>query len=130
MTVQEQIKMDMVNAMKSKDAMKTSLLRVVISEFNRIGKVVSDEIAIKEIRRLCENAKIMKNDYEIEVLETYLPTMLTEDEIKLVVSEIVNINGFSSMKDMGKVMGELKKHAKSSQIDNNIASKIVKELLV
>lgn len=130
MTVQEQIKTDMVNAMKSKDAMKTSLLRVVISEFNRIGKVVSDEVAIKEIRRLCENAKIMKNDYEIEVLETYLPTMLGDNEIKLVVTEIINANNFSGMKDMGKVMGELKKHAKSSQIDNSIASKIVKELLV
>ena len=130
MTVQEQIKSDMVNAMKSKDAMKTSLLRVVISEFNRIGKVVSDEVAIKEIRRMCENAKLMKNDYEINILESYLPKMLGDDEIKLVVTEIISANNFSGMKDMGKVMGELKKHEKSSQIDNSIASKIVKELLV
>lgn len=130
MTVQEQIKTDMVNAMKNKDVMKTSLLRVVTSEFNRINKVVSDEVAIKEIRRLCENAKLMKNDYEVNELESYLPTMLKDDEIKLVVKEIIDANSFSGMKDMGKVMGELKKHAKSSQIDNSIASKIVKELLV
>ena len=129
MTVQEQIKTDMVNAMKNRDVMKTSLLRVVTSEFNRIDKVVSDEVAIKEIRRMCENAKLMKNDYEVGVLESYLPTMLKEDEIKLVVKEIIDANSFSGMKDMGKVMVELKKHAKSSLIDNSIASKIVKELL-
>ncbi len=129
MTVQEQVKKDMVNAMKNKQNDKVSLLKVVIGEFNRIGKDLSDDKAIKEIRSMCENAKQMNNQFEVEVLEKYLPVMLDEEETRMIVVSIIEAQNYSSMKDMGKVMGQLKTHLKSAQIDNKLASNIVKDLL-
>jgi hypothetical protein len=138
MTLQETIKNDLVVAMKSKNVETTSLLRVVLGEFstvasrmpNNIDKVLSDDLAVKEIRRMHENAKLMQNQFEIDTLDKYLPKMLSEDDIKNIVSKIISENNFSGVQNMGKVMMEIKKHPNSTMIDNKIASNIVKELLV
>jgi uncharacterized protein YqeY len=124
--------------MKSKNVETTSLLRVVLGEFstvasrmpNNIDKVLSDDLAVKEIRRMHENAKLMQNQFEIDTLDKYLPKMLSEDDIKNIVSKIISENNFSGVQNMGKVMMEIKKHPNSTMIDNKIASNIVKELLV
>lgn len=125
MTLQEQIREDMVDAMKSKDTQTVSLLRVVAGEFGRVGKDLSDEQALKVIRKMSENAKELGNQKEVEILDKYLPQMLDENQITLLVNEIIHQNGYSGMKDMGKVMSQLK----SPQIDGKISSKIVKEML-
>jgi uncharacterized protein len=138
MTLQETIKNDLVVAMKSKNVETTSLLRVVLGEFstvasrmpNNTDKVLSDDLASKEIRRMYENAKLMQNQFEMDTLDKYLPKMLSEDDIKNIVSKIISENNFSGVQNMGKVMMEIKKHPNSTMIDNKIASNIVKELLV
>lgn len=138
MTLQETIKNDLVVAMKSKNVETTSLLRVVLGEFstvasrmpNNTDKVLPDDLAIKEIRRMYENAKLMQNQFEMDTLDKYLPKMLSEDDIKNIVSKIISENNFSGVQNMGKVMMEIKKHPNSTIIDNKIASNIVKELLV
>jgi len=130
MTVQENVNVDMVTAMKNREIEKASLLKVVMGEFSRIGKVLSDEAALKEIRKMHENAKQLKNEFEINILGAYLPQMLNEIEIKSIVKTIIDANNFTTMKEMGRIMGELKRHPNAAQIDNSIASKIVKELLV
>lgn len=138
MTLQETIKNDLVVAMKSKNVETTSLLRVVLGEFstvasrmpNNTDKVLPDDLAIKEIRRMYENAKLMQNQFEMDTLDKYLPKMLSEDDIKNIVSKIISENNFSGVQNMGKVMMEIKKHPNSTMIDNKIASNIVKELLV
>jgi len=137
MTLQETIKNDLVVAMKSKNVETTSLLRVVLGEFstvasrmpNNTDKVLPDDLAIKEIRRMYENAKLMQNQFEMDTLDKYLPKMLSEDDIKNIVSKIISENNFSGVQNMGKVMMEIKKHPNSTMIDNKIASNIVKELL-
>jgi uncharacterized protein len=129
MTIQEQITKDMVQSMKEKNIEKTSLLRVVMGEFGRTGKEISDDDAIKIIRKMSENATELNNDFEVKVLEVYLPQMLGENQIKVIVAGLINKHGFSGMKDMGKVMQEIKKLPASSQIDGKIASSIVKQLL-
>lgn len=138
MTLQETIKNDLVVAMKSKNVETTSLLRVVLGEFstvasrmpNNTDKVLPDDLAIKEIRRMYENAKLMQNQFEMDTLDKYLPKMLSEDDIKNIVSKIISENNFSGVQNMGKVMMEIKKHPNSTMIDNKIASNIVKELLI
>lgn len=130
MSIQEKIREDMVNSMKNKDSEKLNLLRVVIGEFGRIGKELSDEQSTKVIQKMHENAIEMKNDYEISVLEGYIPKKLDESQIKEIVKSIIDSNNISSIKEMGKVMGELKKHPNATQIDNKIASTIIKEMLV
>ncbi len=65
---------------------------------------------------------------EVNILSAYLPKQLTEDEIKNICTETISKLKAESIKDMGKVMGELKK-TNSENIDFSIAGKILKELL-
>lgn len=129
MTLQEQIKKDMVIAMKEKKQDELALLRVVSGEFSRIGKDLSDEQSLNVLRKMSQNAKELSNDYEVKILEKYLPQMLDENQIISIVSEILIKNSFSSMNDMGKVMGKIKSRPDASQIDGKLSSKIVKEML-
>ena len=64
---------------------------------------------------------------EVLVLSTYLPKQLSEEETKKICSEIINSTGATSIKDMGRVMGELKKKH-SDTIDFSKAGTILKEL--
>ena len=65
---------------------------------------------------------------EVNVLSEYLPKQLGEDETRKLCSEIIEKTGASSIKDMGKVMGELKKNH-SDDIDFSKAGLILKEIL-
>ena len=65
---------------------------------------------------------------EVSVLSEYLPKQLSEEETRKICSEIISSSGASSIKDMGRVMGELKKNH-SDTIDFAKAGAILKELL-
>ena len=65
---------------------------------------------------------------EIKVIEEFLPTQLSEDEINSAVESVIKEVGASSIRDMGKVMGELKKKY-SDTLDFSLAGKVLKELL-
>ena len=65
---------------------------------------------------------------EVNVLSEYLPKQLGEEETRKLCSEIIDKTGASSIKDMGKVMGELKKNH-SNDIDFSKAGSILKEIL-
>ena len=129
MSLQTRIREDMLNAMKSRDTETVSLLRVVGGEFGRVSRDISDEEAIKIIRKMSENAKELGNQNEVDILDKYLPKMIGENQIRIIVGNIINEHGFTGMQDMGKVMGELKKLPTAAQIDGKIASKLVREML-
>jgi len=65
---------------------------------------------------------------QIAVIERYLPAMMSEDEIRVKVQEIIHATGASSMADMGKVMGKAT-GAMAGRADGKIISSIVRELL-
>lgn len=130
MTIQEKIKKDMVDAMKNKEADKVSFLRFLMGEFTRgYDKVIDDDKSMSILKKTLANSKEMNNEFEVSILEGYLPTMFSDDEIKTIVETIIKDNSFASMKDMGKVMVELKNHPKAAQIDNKIANRFVREIL-
>lgn len=130
MTIQERVKKDMVDAMKNKETDKVSFLRFLMGEFTRGDyKVIDDDKSISILKKTLANSKEMNNEFEVSILEGYLPTMFSDGEIKTIVETIIKDNSFTSMKDMGKVMVELKNHPKSAQIDNKIANRIVREIL-
>jgi len=132
MSLQTQIREDMITAMKSKDTETVSLLRVVAGEFGRemkSSKELSDEEALKVIRKMSENAKELGNEGEVLILEKYLPQMLGEYQIRTIVGGVIQKNQYSGMQDMGKVMGTLKSHPMTAQIDGKLASQITRELL-
>lgn len=130
MTIQDRIKKDMVNAMKNKEADKVSFLRFLMGEFTRgDNKVIDDSKSISILKSTLTKSKEMNNDFEVSILEGYLPSMFSDEEVKTIVETIIKDNSFNEMKDMGKVMGELKNHPKSAQIDKKIANKFVREIL-
>lgn len=133
MSLQEQIRKDMVNAMKTRETEKVSILRVVAGEFGRVmtdvSKQLSDEEVLKVLKRMAENAKELGNVSEFEILDSYLPKMLEPKEIKVIVENIIETNGFDSMKQMGQVMGKIKQNKESQLIDMKVASTYIKEML-
>lgn len=69
-----------------------------------------------------------KERKELEVLQEYLPEQLSEEEIKVLITEAIKETGASDMKDMGKVMGVLATQVKG-KADGGLVAKIVKGLL-
>ena len=151
MALRDKIETDYKNALKSKDKNKISTYRLILSGIkdldinNRSGpdKKETDDNDIKKllkkmIKQRSESIEVYKksdrNDLleieqeEVNVLSDYLPKQLGEDETKKICTEIVDKTGALSIKDMGKVMGELKKNH-SDSIDFSKAGAILKEIL-
>jgi len=151
MSLRDNIETDYKNALKSKEKNKISTYRLILAGIkdvdinNRAGpeKKETDEEDIKKllkkmIKQRSESIEVYKknnrNDLleieqgEMSTLSEYLPKQLSEEDTKKICSEIINSTGASSIKDMGRVMGELKKkHADT--IDFSKAGAILKELL-
>lgn len=125
MDIQKKIKNDLKSAMINKDIVKRNILRVVIGEFNRIDKEVSDDKALSIIKKMIINANENKNYNEIEILNIYLPKQFTELELKTIITSIIDENNFINM---GLVMKTLKDKY-NGQYDGKLASNIVKKLL-
>lgn len=149
MNLKEQIQNDLKDAMRAKDEQKLSIVRMLKSaiQYYEIqkggaGYTASDEDVVdvvgKEIKKRKESIELYeqggrpelaeKEKKEIEVLQTYLPEQLSEDEIKKIVEEAINQTGASEMKDMGKVMSTLMPKIKG-KADNSIVSTLVREKL-
>ena len=151
MSLRDKIETDYKNALKSKDKNKISTYRLILSGIkdldinNRSGpdKKETDENDIKKllkkmIKQRSESIDVYKksnrNDLleieqgEVNILSEYLPKQLGEEETRKLCSEIIERMGASSIKDMGKVMGELKKNH-SDDIDFSKAGLILKEIL-
>ena len=151
MSLRDKIETDYKNALKSKDKNKISTYRLILSGIkdldinNRSGphKKETDEDDIKKllkkmIKQRSESIEVYKKSNrsdlleieqgEVDVLSEYLPKQLGEDETRKLCSEIIEKTGASSIKDMGKVMGELKKNH-SDDIDFSKAGSILKEIL-
>jgi len=124
MKIENLIKTDLRKSMIGKDKERTSLLRTLLGEFNRVGKDLSDNKALSIIKKMKENAVLLKNDYEISVLSEYLPKVFNEIETNKIIDDFFNGQKFSK-KDFGLIMKKLKdKYGQS--IDMKIVSKIVK----
>ena len=151
MSIKEKINDEYKTALKSKDKNKISTYRLILSGIkdldisNRSGpnKKETDDEDIKKllkkmIKQRNESVEIYKKNKredllkieqgEIDLLSTYLPKQLSEEETKKICSELILKVGAQSIKDMGKVMGELKKNY-SDSIDFSKAGSILKELL-
>jgi uncharacterized protein YqeY len=128
MTVQEKIKNDLKVAMQTSNKEVRDLLRVVLGEFDRIGKELSDEQATAVIKKMVANANEMNNEGEANYLAQYLPKELSEHDLANIIQKIITYNGYDSMKDMGSIMGKLKQEH-PNQYDGKLASILVKKAL-
>jgi len=135
MKLREIIQSDMKSAMRERKTEELGLLRVILGEINTLSKAkdrkteeVSDDEVIVILKKMKDNAVEMGDEGEVKILDTYLPEMLEEKQLEVLIKGIINTNGFEGMKDMGKVMGELKSKY-GSTYDGKIASQIVRNNL-
>ena len=151
MSLKDKIDIDYKNALKSKNRIQISTYRLILSGIkdldisNRSGpekKDTNDEdikkLLKKMIKQRSESIDIYKKnnrkdlleveEKESEILSGYLPKQLSEEETKKICTQTVSKIGASSIKDMGKVMGELKKQYTDS-LDFAKAGSLLKELL-
>ena len=152
MSLKDKIQTDYKNSLKSKDKAKISTYRLILSGIkdleiiNRSGpdkKEINDEdikkLIKKMIKQRSESIEVYKknnrNDLleieqqETSILQEYLPKQLNDEDTKKICIEVVKEINALSIKDMGKVMGELKKKY-SDNLDFSIAGKILKEILI
>ena len=146
MTHFEKIQKDMYTAMKSGDKEKANTLRNVISKLKdkQIEKRedLSDEEEIKILQTLVKQRKESIELYEkggrselvaiekreMDIINSYLPKMMSEGTIKVIVKNVIDSTGATSMSDMGKVMPEVMRQGKGL-IDGKTAQKFVSEML-
>ena len=151
MSLRETIETEYKNALKSKDKSKISTYRLILSSIkdldisNRSGpdkKETNDEdikkLFKKMVKQRAESIEIYKKNNRLDLLEieqneydiisNYLPKQLNEDDTKKICEEIISKLGASSIKDMGKVMGELKKKY-ADELDFAKAGALLKQLL-
>lgn len=125
----EQIKNDMVKAMKEKDTVRRDVLRVLRGELQR-SFITEDADVIKTVKKMVQNIKENDaNEAEIAVLEEYLPKQMTNDEMTAHVTDFIKEVGLDSPKQMGLVMSYFKE-TYDGTYDGKALSGIVKNLLV
>lgn len=147
MALEAIIMADLKEAMKAKDKITLEALRAIktaiLNEKTAAGaKEMTEADELKLLTKLrkqrVESATIFREqnrldlaepeEAQIEVIERYLPAMMSEDEIRAKVAEIIAVTGASSMADMGKVMGQAT-GAMAGRADGKVISGIVRELL-
>lgn len=146
MTHFEKIQTDMYEAMKSGEKEKANTLRSIISKLKdkQIEKrdTLTKEEEIKVLQTLVKQRKESIDLYqkggrnelaeieskEMDIINSYLPTMMDEDDVKKIVQSVIKDAGASSMADMGKVMPEVMKIGKGL-IDGKTAQRLVSEQL-
>ena len=151
MSLKETIETEYKKALKSKDKTKISTYRLILSSIkdldiiNRSGpnKKNTDDDDIKKlfkkmVKQRAESIEIYKKNNRSDLLEveqseydillSFLPKQLNEEDTKKICEDIITKVGASSVKDMGKVMGELKKQY-ADEIDFSKAGVLIKQLL-
>lgn len=144
MSLIDKIRAEHLWARKKRLTVHASILTVLRGEAEKIGKDKgnrdpSDDEVIQVVRKLIKSGNEMKDlmqgraglaDVLVElcILESFLPTQLGDDDIIEAAKEIVEEVGATTMKQMGQVMGMLRKKFGNS-LNMAVASKTVKELL-
>lgn len=127
------LKSDMIAAMKAKDIETRNLLKVVIGDITtkmkgEDGEEFTEDDAMNIIVKMKKNAVTMKAPSEVKILSKYLPSVMDSDELKETIQAYVTEQGYTTMRDMGKVMGYLRGNFEN-KYDGKEASVIVKEIL-
>ena len=146
MVLYEKIQSDMYTAMKDGEKEKASTLRTVLAKLkdkqidNREPLSEKDEIKVLQtlVKQRKESIDLYQKggrselaeaeSFELEIINTYLPEMMNEDDVRKLIEEIIEETGAQSMADLGKVMPQIMKQGKGL-IDGKTAQRIVSEML-
>ena len=146
MALKERLADDLKSAMKEKNTIRKNVVQMVraaVLQVEKDNKVTLDDGGVLEvIAKQLKQRKDSLPDYEksgrddliadlkaeMDVLIEYLPKQLTAEELQVIVKEIIDELGATSVKDMGKVMGEAKKRT-VGRADGRMINEIAKTLL-
>jgi uncharacterized protein len=141
MSVLEQVQSDVNDALKGGDRERVHALRLIASELQKAAKDGdSDEVAVlqRERKRRVEAAEAYREggsqdraaaeEREAELIDSYLPEQLSDDELAAIVGDAVAESGASSPQEMGKVMSAVMPKVKG-RADGKRVSQVVKEKL-
>ncbi len=146
MVIYEKIQSDMYTAMKAGEKEKASTLRTVLAKLKDkqidTREPLSEKDEIKVLQTLVKQRKesidlyqkggrselAEAESFELEIINTYLPEMMNEDDVRKLIEEIIEQTSAQSMADLGKVMPQIMKQGKGL-IDGKTAQRIVSEML-
>jgi hypothetical protein len=146
MTLKEQLKSDLKDAMRAKDINKRDSIRAINTMIKQIEvderKELSDDDIIKLVQRgvkqreeaILQYKEASRDDLvqieqdQIDVFKNYLPTQLSQEELKEIVQNIITEVGATSMKDMGKIMPKAKEII-GARSDGKKINQMIKELI-
>ena len=147
MTLQEKIQSHLAEAMRSKDQLRLSVLRMMKSavknkEIDKMKPLEESEViavlntlvkqrkdSIDQFRKGRREELAQKEEAEIKVIEEYLPAAASDEEIRRAIEEAIQETGAASMKDMGKVMKATMGRLTGKTADGSRVSQFVKERL-
>jgi uncharacterized protein YqeY len=144
--IKQQIQEDMKTAMRSKDAARLSVIRLILAAVKQIE--VDERIEIDDVRMLAILSKMLKQrqdsitqyqagnrqdladqeQFEIGIIHTYLPAPLSEDELDKLITQSITDSQASSIQDMGKVMNNLRPQLQG-RADMGLVSQKIKQKL-
>ena len=144
--IKTQISNDVKDAMRSKDKDRLAALRLILAAFKQkeVDERIelSDEQSISVLNKMAKQHRdsieqfgqanrddlIKKEQLELDIIESYLPEKLSEEEVNLLIDEAISETGANSVKDMGKVIGLLKGKLQG-QADMGEVSRLIRDKL-
>jgi uncharacterized protein YqeY len=147
MTLQEKIQAQMTDAMRNKDQLRLSVLRMMKTavkhkEIEKIKPLDENEViavlntlvkqrkdSVEQFRKGGREELAQTEEAEIKIIEEYLPAAASEDDLRAAIDEAVAETGAASMKDMGKVMKAALARLAGKGADGTRVSQMVKEKL-
>jgi len=141
--IKTQISNDVKDAMRSKDKDRLAALRLILAAFKQkeVDERIelSDEQSISVLNKMAKQHRdsieqfgqanrddlIKKEQLELDIIESYLPEKLSEEEVNLLIDEAISETGANSVKDMGKVIGLLKEKLQG-QADMGEVSRLIR----
>jgi uncharacterized protein YqeY len=147
MTLQDKIQSQMTDAMRNKDQLRLSVLRMMKTavkhkEIEKMKPLEENEVivvlntlvkqrkdSVEQFRKGGREELAQKEEAEIKIIEEYLPAAASEDDIRAAIDEAVAETGAASMKDMGKVMKAALARLAGKSADGARVSQMVKEKL-
>ncbi len=142
-TLYENLRADIVAAMKARDNATVTVLRTADAAIKRAemdqNKPIDDALVIATLRKAVKNLTDAKaefekggradlvaaNEAEIRILEKYLPQGLDAARLEALIAGAIKETGAQSKKEMGRVIGALKKHPEAALIDFSAASRLI-----
>ncbi len=141
-TIKDQVQEEMKAAMRAQDKERLSIIRLILADFKRIEideRIVLDEArelaildkmqkqrrdSIEQFKAANRNDLVLKEQYEFNVIQSFMPEALTEAEIQQLVSSAIKEASATTMQDMAKVMAILKPKLQGRADMGQVSAKI------